>query len=146
MNTPKSQAEQAIRAARVAQNDAIARADFDEVQRFWTEDVTVRRALGEAVQGIADARRVLEQAAHAKPALVYERLSESVQVADHWPLAYEEGVWRAHLGAPSDGGELAASGRYAAQWVCRNGAWLIRSEVFVALMGSEYFRGVAVVR
>jgi ketosteroid isomerase-like protein len=36
----------AIRAARIAQNEAIASGDLDRAAGFWTDDVTVRRALG----------------------------------------------------------------------------------------------------
>src|SRR5258708_6919896 len=53
----------AIRAARTAQNAAIAAGDLDRVAAFWTEDVTVRRALGQALTGRAAARRALEPAA-----------------------------------------------------------------------------------
>jgi ketosteroid isomerase-like protein len=134
MNPSANPAEQAIRAARQAQNEAIARADFDAVARHWTADVTIRRALGHAVDGAEDARRVLEQAAQRRPALVYARQPAVVQVSGHWPLAYEEGTWSACLA--TDRLRPIQSGRYAAQWVCRDGRWLIRSEVFVALEGA----------
>lgn len=124
-------AERAIRQARAAQNDAIARSDFDAAARFWTEDVTIRRALGPAVAGAEAARQVLEQAAGHRPALVYRRTTEVVCVSGHWPLAYEEGVWSARSETGAEGDEM--SGRFAAQWVLRDGAWLIRSELFVAL-------------
>jgi hypothetical protein len=41
----------AIQAARVAQNKAIAAGDLDRAAGFWTEDVTVRRALGQPLAG-----------------------------------------------------------------------------------------------
>ena len=47
--TPADQ--QAVRAARTAQNKAIAAGDLDRVASFWTEDVTVRRALGQPLSG-----------------------------------------------------------------------------------------------
>ena len=48
-----------------------------------------------------------------------------------WPLAYERGTWTGHLGTST--GPMVIRGRYGAQWVKREGRWLIRSEVFVAL-------------
>lgn len=131
MDMTAIQAQQAIRAARQAQNDAIARSDFDAVAQHWTGDVTIRRALGHAVEGAEAARRVLEQAAQRRPAIVYERTPDVVHIAGPWPLAYEEGTWSACLA--SHPGEPIQFGRYAAQWVERGGTWLIRSELFVAL-------------
>ena len=131
MDMSSTQAEHAIREARQAQNEAIARSDFAAVARFWTEDVTIRRALGHAVEGSEAARLVLEQAAQRRPAILYERVAEVVQVSDHWPLAYEEGTWSARLESPES--EPIQFGRFAAHWVQRGGTWLIRSELFVAL-------------
>jgi hypothetical protein len=54
-----------------------------------------------------------------------------VDVSDRWPLAYEEGRWSGHVGDAD--GQAVIAGRYAAQWVKRDGRWLIRSEVYVAL-------------
>jgi len=41
-----------------------------------------------------------------------------------WPLAFEEGDWAGHLGSAA--GPAVIGGRYAAQWVKRDGRWLIR--------------------
>jgi hypothetical protein len=89
--------------------------------------------LGQIVENAAEARKILEPAGTANPAtaIIYQRESVSVTVSSHWPLAYEEGRWSGHVGNVSSKPILA--GRYSAQWVKRDGAWLIRSEVFVAL-------------
>ena len=58
MATPDDQAS--IRTARTAQNAAIASGDLERVASFWTEDVTVRRALGQRVIGREAARKGLE--------------------------------------------------------------------------------------
>jgi len=57
----------AVRAARTAQNEAIASGDLDRVASFWTEDVTVRRALGEPLSGRDAARKALEPPAVPAP-------------------------------------------------------------------------------
>jgi ketosteroid isomerase-like protein len=121
----------AIRAARTAQNTAIAAADLDRVASFWTDDVTVRRALGQPLDGRAAARRALEPPAAPGVPIVYQRLTKDVEVSSQWPLAFETGTWEGHLG--SIAGPIVIGGRFSAQWVKRGGQWLIRSEVFVAL-------------
>ena len=121
----------AIRAARTAQNKAIEVADLDRVASFWTEDVTVRRALGQALNGRAAARQALEPPSTPGSRLVYQRLTKDVEVSPKWPLAFETGTWEGHLGTIA--GPIVIGGRYSAQWVKRGAQWLIRSEVFVAL-------------
>jgi ketosteroid isomerase-like protein len=120
-----------IRAARVAQNRAIAAGDLDRVASFWTEDVTVRRALGQPLAGRAAARDALQPAGPAATHLVYQRLTQEIEVSPNWPLAFETGTWEGHQGSVS--GPTTIGGRYSAQWVKRGEQWLIRSEVFVAL-------------
>ena len=44
----------AIRSTRAAQNKAIAAGDLDRASAFWTDDVTVRRALGQPMSGRAE--------------------------------------------------------------------------------------------
>jgi ketosteroid isomerase-like protein len=122
--------EAAIRIARTAQNRAIATGDLDRVASFWTDDVTVRRALGAPLDGKQAARQALV-APSAGTHLVYQRLTKDVEVSGHWPLAFETGVWEGHQATAT--GPVVIGGRYSAQWVKRNGQWLIRSEVFVAL-------------
>ncbi len=124
-------ANQAIRAARAAQNEAIAAGDFDRAARSWTDDVTVRRALGQPLSGRDAARRALETAISTSPRIVYQRLTGEVDVSDRWPLAFESGTWEGHL--DSAAGPAVVGGRFSAQWVRRADRWLIRSEVFVAL-------------
>jgi ketosteroid isomerase-like protein len=121
----------AIRAARIAQNAAIAAGDLDRVATFWTDDVTVRRALGQPLVGRAAARRALEPPAAPAARIVYQRLTKEVEVSAQWPLAFETGAWEGHQGSVA--GPIVIGGRFSAQWVKRNGQWLIRSEVFVAL-------------
>ena len=128
-------AERELRAARIAQNAAIAAGELDAAAAFWTDDVTVRRALGQPLSGRAEARRALEPAAPPAPRLVYQRLTHEVVVSAQWPLAFETGTWEGHL--QSAAGATVIAGRFSAQWVKRDNRWLIRSEVFVALTCSE---------
>ena len=115
-----------IRAARMEQNQAIAAGDAERIASYWTDDVTVRSGLGAAVSGRAEYREKI-----VATGLAYVRTPASIEVSDHWPLAFETGSWTAHR-AGTSGPEVMA-GRYSAQWVKRDGHWRIRSEVFVAL-------------
>ena len=124
-------AEAEIRTARAIQTKAIADRDFDVAALTWTEDVTMRRALGQAVVGRSGYYEMLLSTSSGQNPVIYQRVAVTVDVSDRWPLAYEEGRWSGHIG--DAGGKPVMTGRYAAQWVKRDGRWLIRSEVFVAL-------------
>jgi len=124
--------EAAIKAARIAQTQAMAVDDLDKVVTWWVPDITIRRALGQPVDGAAAARKLLEPPPNPQPnRLIYQREPVAVQVSPNWPLAYEEGRWSGHPGSVANAPVIG--GRYSAQWVLRDGKWLIRSEVFVAL-------------
>ena len=123
--------EATIRTARRVQTQALAANDLDTVVRYWSPDITIRRALGQPVADAAAARKLLEPTGATATPILYQREAVSVEVSPNWPLAYEEGRWSGH---PGDANAPAIiGGRYSAQWVKRGGQWLIRSEVFVAL-------------
>ena len=123
--------ETAIREARIAQNRAIAVGDLETVERFWTEDVTVRRALGIPMAGRAEARKAFELTGPRDSMVVYQRATTGVEISRAWPLAFETGSWTGQL--RNSLGPVVISGKFSAQWVKRDGRWLIRSEVFVPL-------------
>ena len=128
-------AQAAVKAARLAQNAAIASHKVDEIASYWTDDVTICRGLGFQLAGKVAYRKLFEADDPTSPEqIVYQRIPASVDVATTWPLAFETGTWQGHRGAAS--GPVVIQGRYSAQWVNRGGHWLIRSEVFVALSGS----------
>ena len=131
----QSSDEAAIRTARIVQTQAIAKGDLDVVTSYWTPDVTVRRAMGQSVDGAVAGRKILEPTGSTAGALIYQRKTASVEVSGNWPLAYEEGTWSGHIGSAD--AKPVVGGRYAAQWVKRDGKWLIRSEVFVGLTCSD---------
>lgn len=120
----------AIRAARSAQNAAMAAGDVERAAAFWTEDVTIRRALGTGLNGREAYRAIQVAAPIPDTVMVYQRTATDVTVSARWPLAFETGTWGGRIGGK---GIEVIGGRYSAQWVKRDGRWLIRAEVFVAL-------------
>ncbi len=116
-----------VRSAREAQNRAIVAGDFDQIESYWTEDVSIRRALGAVING----REAYKQLFVADPGTLYQRHPTSISIAEGWPLAFETGEWEGHVGGPKS--PVVIWGPYSAQWVKRGGRWLIRGEVFVPL-------------
>ena len=108
----------------------MAAGDVERAATFWTNDVTIRRGLGAGLAGANAYKAILERVPIPDTALVYERVTTDVNVSPQWPLAFETGTWHARIGGK---GPDVITGRYSAQWVKRDGRWLIRSEVFVAL-------------
>ncbi len=122
---------QAVREARAAQNRAIAQWDVDRIAEYWTEDVEIRRGLGTLIVGRDAYRKLFTPGSSFDSAVVYQREPSTITVSEHWPLAYESGTWAGHRGNAT--GAAIIGGSYAAQWVKRDGRWLIRGEVYVAL-------------
>jgi ketosteroid isomerase-like protein len=124
-----------IKQARLRQNAAIVKHDLDAIASYWTDDVTICRGLGLQLAGKeAYLKLFAGDDPTSKDVIVYERLPTSVEVSPVWPLGFETGTWKGHLGGIS--GPAVISGRYSAQWVKRADKWLIRSEVYVALTGA----------
>lgn len=115
----------AIRAARLAQNVAIVQHDLDRIAAFWTDDVVLTRGLGAVTLGRDAYRKLFE-----RDSVMYQRLPEQIEASAAWPLAFESGSW---IGRSVRSGKPMIFGRYSAQWLKRDGRWLIHSEVFVAL-------------
>jgi ketosteroid isomerase-like protein len=109
----------------------MAAGDIDRVAEFWTDDVEIRRGLGQLLVGKAAYRQLFAATGSRDSAVIYQREPTGVEVSAKWPLAYERGTWVGHQGSAM--GPVIIRGRYGAQWVKRDGRWLIRGEVYVAL-------------
>ena len=84
---PTSPADRAqIRQARIAQNRAMAAGDAAQAAAFWTDDVSLRRGLGQLVSGKADYQRLLAPAGNRDSGLVYEREPTGIDMSPNWPL------------------------------------------------------------
>jgi ketosteroid isomerase-like protein len=85
------------------------------------------------MSGKAAYRKLFEDDASMAERIVYQREPSEIDVSSVWPLAFETGTWSGHRADAN--GPVIIRGRYSAQWVKREGKWLIRAEVFVALEG-----------
>lgn len=115
-----------VRAARLAQNAAIAAHDLNRIAAYWTDNVIIQRGLGAQAIGKAAYLDLFRNA--GADAMAFERFLDTVDVSPDWPLAFETGHWEGHLA-----GRAVIRGKYSAQWVKRGAEWLIRGEVYVAL-------------
>jgi ketosteroid isomerase-like protein len=133
--------QRAIKMARLEQNAAIVRHDIEAIASFWTDDVTICRALGAQNAGKAAYRKLFEDDdPKSKDAVLYQRHPKAIEVAAGYPLAFETGMFEGRRDGV--GGPVVVRGRYSAQWVKRGDHWLIRSELYVALSGSDEMHAV----
>ena len=123
---PVPEAVAEVRAARLAQNAAIAARQLDSMATFWTTDVVIVSSRGGVMRG----KEAYRQAFAGDSSLIYVRTPDRIEVSAAWPLAWEEGTWVGQVGT---NGPAVVGGRYAAQWHHVGGRWLIRSELFVGI-------------
>jgi len=127
---------QAIRDARIAQNEAILEQDLDAIARYWEGDVRSTAGTGVFVTGRDEYRRAFRDEFRNLDDVLYSRIPEiielsSVRVSDAQHMASESGTWTGSWTSPR--GPTQMTGVYSAMWRKRNGRWRIRSELFVAL-------------
>jgi ketosteroid isomerase-like protein len=127
---------QAIRDARLAQNEAIVEQDLDAIARYWERGVRSTAGTGVFVTGRAEYRRAFADEFRNLDDVLYSRIPEFIElssagVSNAEKLASESGTWTGSW--ISSEGPMEMSGVYSAMWRKRNGRWRIRSELFVAL-------------
>jgi ketosteroid isomerase-like protein len=121
----------AIRAERLRQNAAIAVHDLTAIESTWESDIVVTAGMGIAFQGAALYRKAFEEEFATFPDTHYERQPQSIKVSNVRPLAAEEGSWTRTWTGKKGKGRM--QGTYMAMWQKTDGAWRIRSELFVLL-------------
>jgi ketosteroid isomerase-like protein len=120
-----------IRTARAEYNDAIARHDVTGIVSFLDEAYQVTTSLGQLLQDRDGEAAAWQDLIESREDLLYVRSPESIEISSDYPLAAELGTW---VGTWSTNqGEVRTGGRYAAMWRQVDGAWKVRSELFVAL-------------
>lgn len=120
-----------IRNSRADYNDAIANHDVSRIISFLDTEYQITTSLGELSRGIEAEAAAWREMFASRENVLYVRSPGSVEVSEDYPLAAETGTW---TGAWStDQGPVRTGGRYAAMWRKLDGAWKVRSELFVAL-------------
>jgi ketosteroid isomerase-like protein len=121
----------AIQAARMKSNDAIARHDVDTLQSVLDEDFVITISSG-AIERSRDAHgRSFASHFEQYPDVVYVRTPTEITLSKAYPLAIEHGTW---VGSRTgENGKLENGGQYTAAWRKTDGEWRIYSELFVGL-------------
>jgi len=131
---PRS-AEDRIRALRARSNEALARHDVEAVVSLFDSEYQVTAGNGTLHhERASDPERWAALFARADD-LVYFRTPGSIEVSSTGRRAAEIGVWSGSWTTVD--GMRNLGGRYAAHWILADGAWKLRSELFVTLRGDD---------
>jgi hypothetical protein len=124
--------QEQIAAIRLKSNQAIARHDAAGVVAAFDAEYQVTSGVGALFH---DSRE--QELAHweeifaVSDDIVYIRTPETIEVSTYLPRAAESGRW---VGSwTTDAGHRELGGSYFASWSKVEGAWKIRSEIFVTL-------------
>ena len=121
--------EALIREARKASNTAIQRRDSKAFAASLAEDLIVVRSDSELIPSrAAYVDGFVSRFADPK-AVLFERITDKVELSKALPLAAEHGHWRAF----NPDGSRAYGGTYMAMWRKTDARWKIRSELYVRL-------------
>jgi ketosteroid isomerase-like protein len=123
----------AVRAQRVAFNEAIARKDIEAVAAALHDNIILVTGTASEVFTGRAAQVSLWQKDFADPGrAVYVRTTDCVRVSEVFPVALETGRWRGvrEGQADSSADRSFAAGVYAAKWRRVDGTWLLESEIF----------------
>lgn len=121
--------EEAIRAARAAMNDAIARRDVEAIAALLLPSYHVVTARSQQRDG--------RDAAAASWRVMFERTSahiatpEAIHMNEPWGMAEEHGRWEGVVATKE--GPLALAGVYAAKWHDTAEGWRLQAEIFTPL-------------
>lgn len=122
-------ADQEIRAARRASNQAIVRGDVQAFGVSLAEDYRGIRGNGTEIVSAAAYRESMTRTFADRQAVRFERVTDRVSLAQSGDLAAEHGTWLGH--DPSR--QKAFGGTYLAMWRRTPNGWKIRSELFIFL-------------
>lgn len=123
--------DQAIRAARAAFNDAIARRDPDAIAAFFLPSYHVVTARSMQRNGKEDSVRSWADMFDRDSTATYGRTPDEIHVNEEWGMAEEHGRWTGTLMA--NDGPMELAGVYAAKWHHTAEGWLLQAEIFTPL-------------
>ena len=123
--------EAAIRAAREAINEAIARHDPDAIGAFLLPSYQVVTARSMHRNGKEESVSSWADMFARDRTTTYRRSPEAIYVNEGWGMAEEHGRWTGSLMA--NDGPLSITGVYAAKWHLTAEGWLLQAEIFTPL-------------
>ena len=116
----------AIKASRIASNEAIAKHDVDGITASMLPDFTITRGDGVTVTGrdaVASSWKTLFK---NNATVSYVRNPSNITISNDGVMAWETGEWIAH-------NSYSKGGNYSAMWRKMDGVWKLQSELFVTL-------------
>lgn len=133
--TAESEVE-AIREARLGQNQAIRDQDLDAIADVLEPDVHVTSGIGIHIVGRDAYRRAYEDDFEVLEDVIYTRTPDEIEISAvdtgmAERIAAESGTWTGSFVTPR--GSAQMRGVYSAMWRKRSGRWRINSEIFVSL-------------
>lgn len=122
---------EAIRAARIAINEAINRRDHDAIAAFLLPNYQVVTARSMHRNGREESVRSWADMFARDPSATYDRVPEQIHVNEGWGMAEEHGRWTGTLTA--NDGPLSLAGVYAAKWHLSEEGWRLQAEIFTPI-------------
>ena len=121
----------AIKAARDASNQAIARHDVDAIVSFFDQEYVITTGAGAILPGLDAQAGSWAEHFEELPDVVYVRTPSEVTLSEDGSRAIENGAW---VGTwTTENGPQEKGGRYSAYWRKDGKTWKIRTELFVTL-------------
>jgi ketosteroid isomerase-like protein len=124
-------AREAIRTARQAINEAIARHDADAIAAFLLPSYHVVTARSMQRNGRDESVRSWKVMFERDPTATHEAIAHEIHVNDEWGMAHEHGQWTGTLTA--NDGPIELAGDYAAKWHQTQEGWLLQAEIFTPI-------------
>jgi len=119
-----------IKQNRTASNAAIAKHDVDGIAKFWLDDFVQVIGRGTYETGKENIKASWKALFDNNTQVSYIRNPEEIIISDNDTLAWEKGKW---IGIHT----YSKDGNYAAMWIKRNGAWMLKAELFVSLEANK---------
>jgi ketosteroid isomerase-like protein len=126
-----SEACQAIRAARAAINEAIARRDPAAIGALFLPSYHVVTARSMQRNGSEDSVRSWADMFARDRSATHEGTPDEIHVNEDWGMAEEHGKWTGSLMA--NDGPIELAGVYAAKWQNTAEGWLLQAEIFTPI-------------
>jgi ketosteroid isomerase-like protein len=124
-------AREAIRGARAAINEAIARHDADAIAAFLLPSYHVVTARSMQRSGRDESVRSWKAMFERDRTATHEGIAGEIHVNEEWGMAQEHGRWTGTLTA--NDGPIELAGDYAAKWHQTPEGWLLQAEIFTPI-------------